>query len=74
MLVINPPMFYEPTLHLIGRENEIVDTGVGKKLEFDLLPTSTDATINVTITKVNERWLNDSSHNYGQLNPTEPDA
>ena len=74
VLVINPPMFYEPTLHLIGRENEIVDTGVGKKLEFDLLPTSTDATINVTITKVNERWLNDSSHNYGQINPTEPNA
>ena len=49
-----------------------VEEVAGKKIYFDLLPTSTDAEINVTITKVNERWLNDSSHNYSQVHL--PDA
>ena len=72
VLIVNPPMYYDPTIQLIDSKNStpespvVIEQVAGKKYEFDLLPTSTDAELTVVITKTNERWLNDSSHNLDQ--------
>ena len=59
VLIVNPPMFYNCYMQVL--DGEKVETN---KMEFDLIPTATDTEITVTITKVNDRWLNDSNNNF----------
>ena len=52
------------TAFAISPENPDVEETYGNKVEIDLIPTATDAEVTVTLTKVNDRWLNDTTHNF----------
>ena len=59
IVLANVPMFHTPYMQIF--DGEVVQTDY---VEVELTPTSSDATITITLTKTNERWLNDSANNY----------
>ena len=50
--------------HTVTTSIPDVEETYGNKVEIDLIPTATDAEVTVTLTKVNDRWLNDTTHNF----------
>ncbi len=59
VLVVNVPMFFEAKTTVTNDENTY-----GNLVEVDLIPSATDAEVTITLTKVNDRWLNDTTHNF----------
>ena len=59
VLVVNVPMFFEAKTTVTNDENTY-----GNVVEVDLIPSATDAEVTITLTKVNDRWQNDTTHNF----------